>query len=375
LQRKFCIRFREHIFYELMPAAITIWKRYIINSPYNYFLTPIVRLRGIKTSVFDGAASRQLAILRIALISNTASQNCLQWFLMKKRALIFSFLALDLLVAIGLVTWYFWPRPATFDGERAYQDVVAQVGFGARIPGSQAHASAIEYIQRELSVAGWESHVETQEISGQTAQNIVATRSSKAPTLLLGAHYDSRLYADNDPDPANHSVPVPGANDGASGVAVLLELARSLPKDSIPVWLVFFDIEDNGRIEGWDWILGSRAFAGSLTAQPKAVVVVDMIGDAGLNIFMEKNSDAEYTRQIWATAKRLGYESAFIPATKYRVLDDHVPFIEKGLRAVDLIDLDYPYWHTLQDTADKVSAKSLQMVGETLLVWIRNFEP
>jgi glutaminyl-peptide cyclotransferase len=71
----------------------------------------------------------------------------------------------------------------------------------------------------------------------------------------------------------------------------------------------------------------------------------------------------------------LGYESAFIPATKYRVLDDHVPFIEKGLRAVDLIDLDYPYWHTLQDTPDKVSAKSLQMVGETLLVWIKNFEP
>jgi glutaminyl-peptide cyclotransferase len=249
------------------------------------------------------------------------------------------------------------------------------VDFGPRIPGSQAHASAVEYIQRELAAAGWKSHVETQEIDGHTARNIVATRSKKSPTLLLGAHYDSRLYADKDPDPANHTLPVPGANDGASGVAVLLELARSLPKDSVPVWLVFFDIEDNGRIEGWDWILGSRAFAGSLTAQPKAVVVVDMIGDADLNIHMEKYSDAEYTRQIWATAKTLGYESAFIPATKYRVLDDHVPFIEKGLRAVDLIDLDYPYWHTLQDTPDKVSAKSLQMVGETLLVWIKNFEP
>jgi hypothetical protein len=151
-------------------------------------------------------------------------------------------------------------------------------------------------------------------------------------------------------------------------------LARALPKDSAPVWLVFFDAEDNGRIEGWDWILGSRAYARSLVTQPKVVVVVDMIGDADLNIYMERNSDAEFTRQIWDAAKRLGYESVFIPDYKYRVLDDHVPFIEKGLRAVDIIDLDYPHWHTVADTADKVSAHSLQIVGETLLEWLKGFK-
>ncbi len=292
------------------------------------------------------------------------------------RALIFALLCFDLLLAIAGVAWYFWPRPAPgFDGERAYRDVIAQVGFGARVPGSQAHEQTINYIQRELAKAGWKSSVQQAEINGHTAKNIVAKRQDEPPVIILGAHYDSRLYADNDPDPQNRAKPVPGANDGASGVAVLLELARTLPKNSAPVWLVFFDLEDNGRIEGWDWILGSRAFAEQLAVSPQVVVIVDMIGDADLNIFMEKNSDDGFTRQIWQTAKGLGYESAFIPEYKHRILDDHVPFIEKGLRAVDIIDIDYPYYHTLQDTPDKVSTQSLKIVGDTLLAWIATFAP
>lgn len=276
-------------------------------------------------------------------------------------------------------TWFIWtksnPQPAPrFDGERALKDVAAQVAFGPRIPASEAHEKAIKYIQSELATAGWQSSVEIAQFGGQTALNILATRSKETPALILGAHYDSRLYADNDPNPVNHIVPVPGANDGASGAAVLLELARSLPTDSIPTALLFIDIEDNGRIPGWAWILGSRAFATNLPiAPPQAVVIVDMIGDADLNIYMEKNSDVELTRQIWKTAKSLGYEQAFIPEYKFQVLDDHVPFIEKGIRAVDIIDLDYPYWHTIQDSPDKVSAASLQIVGDTLLTWVRDY--
>lgn len=297
---------------------------------------------------------------------------------MKNRRLILFLIVFDVLIALGALYWYAWiqahPQPAPrFDGERALKDVSAQVDFGPRIPASDAHDKAVKYIQAELTAAGWQSSVVTQQFGGQTALNILATRSPKAPVLLLGAHYDSRLYADNDLNPANHTIPVPGANDGASGVAVLLELARTLPADSTPTALLFIDIEDNGRIPGWDWILGSRAFAANMTIQPKAVVIVDMIGDADLNIYMEQNSDAELTQQIWKTAKTLGYETAFIPVEKYRVEDDHLPFIEKGIRSVDLIDLDYPYWHTLQDTTDKVSAASLQKVGETLLAWIRNY--
>jgi len=184
------------------------------------------------------------------------------------------------------------------------------------------------------------------------------------------AHYDSRLVADNDPDRNNHLLPVPGANDGASGVAILLELSKVIPEDSIPIGLVFFDAEDNGRIPGWDWILGSRAFVANLKYKPRAVVLVDMVGDSNLDIYMEMNSDPELNRQIWEVARALGYEKSFIPEYKHRIIDDHVPFIEAGIPAIDIIDIDYPYWHTTLDTVDKVSPESLNQVGNTLLQWI-----
>lgn len=299
---------------------------------------------------------------------------------MRKKILLLSAILL-LLGAAAL--WAAWPRPKTakaeFDGQRAYQDVARQVEFGPRIPGSEGHARVIAYIQSELKAAGWQSEVVSDEFKGQAVKNIRAWRVEAEPVLLLGAHYDTRIYADNDPNPKNHAQPVPGGNDGASGVAVLLELARVLPavvehlETPVPVELVFFDAEDNGRIEGWDWILGSSAYAASMQARPKAVVIVDMIGDADLNIFMEHNSDPELTRQIWGVAERLGYEQFFIPEYKYRVLDDHIPFLAKGLKAVDIIDLDYPYWHTIADTPDKVSAQSLEMVGKTLLAWLAEY--
>jgi len=181
------------------------------------------------------------------------------------------------------------------------------------------------------------------------------------------------MYADQDPTPGMQAEPVPGANDVASGVAVLLELARTLPEDSAPTWLVFFDAEDNGHIEGWDWILGSRAFAEEIDIAPRAVVIVDMIGDADLNIHLEKNSDKEIRAEIWSAAESLGYADKFINQEKWNMLDDHTPFLEKGIPAVDIIDFDYPYWHTTQDTPDKVSAESLKAVGDTLLLWIAKY--
>jgi hypothetical protein len=313
---------------------------------------------------------------------------------MKNKRLIFISLGFDLLVLIGILGWFAWsqqqpvatstaaaaatalPTPTgIFDAGRALNDVKAQVDFGPRIPDSPAHQQVIEYIKLELKNAGWTGTVLQQEINGHTAYNILATRSSADPVFLLGAHYDSRIYADNDPIATNHTQAVPAANDGASGVAVLLGIARSLPTESAPTALLFIDIEDNGRIPGWDWIQGSKAFAATTKLEPKAVVILDMIGDADLNIFMEKNSDTELTNQIWKTAKTLGYASSFISNYKYQVLDDHMPFIERGFRAVDIIDLDYPYWHTIQDTPDKVSAASLQKVGDTMLAWIRDYGP
>jgi len=260
--------------------------------------------------------------------------------------------------------------PVFFDGERAYADVQTQVAFGARIVGSEGHVKVREWMRGELVEADWQVEVQESEALGHPIKNIVAKRSNENPQIIVGAHYDTRIYADHDPNPDNLLTPVPGANDSASGVAVLLELARTLPEDTVNVWLVFFDAEDNGRIEGWDWILGSREFVKNNALQPRAVVIVDMIGDADLNIYKEQNSTPELTDEIWAVAKELGYENFFIPEYKHSMIDDHRPFLDAGIPAVDIIDYDYPYWHTAEDTPDKVSAASLEIVGKTLWTWI-----
>ena len=295
---------------------------------------------------------------------------------MKNRSIAIYLTVIGLLftAAIGWYTFAFLtqpePAPATFDGQHAYADVQTQVAFGPRIPGSDGHAKVQEWMREELVKAGWQVEIQESVALGHPIHNIVAKRGDESPQILLGAHYDTRMFADNDPDPANHTLPVPGANDGASGVAVLLELARVLPEDGVSVWLVFFDAEDNGRIDGWDWILGSTEFVKNNPVQPRAVVIVDMIGDADLNIYKEKNSNADLTNEIWSVAKNLGNDTVFIPEYKFSMLDDHTPFLRAGIPAIDIIDFDYPYWHTLQDTPDKVSAESLQAVGETLQVWI-----
>lgn len=260
---------------------------------------------------------------------------------------------------------------STFNGARALEDVAYQMSLGPRLPGSDAHKKTVNWIADSLQEAGWEVEVQDAEMLGHPIQNVIAKRGSGQPWILLGAHYDSRLVADQDPDPAARELPVPGANDGASGVAVLLELARVLPADfDGQIWLVFFDAEDNGTIEGWDWILGSRVFADALTSEPDKVVVVDMIGDADLNIYLEANSDAALAAEIWQQAAALGHADFFINTVKYSMLDDHSPFLGRGIPAVDIIDFDYPYWHTRADMLDKISADSLQAVGETILAWL-----
>lgn len=265
------------------------------------------------------------------------------------------------------------PKPVQgFDPQRAYQNVVSQVAFGPRLPGSEAHQRTIDWISSELRLSGWQVEIQSTTRLGHPIRNVVAKRGSGTPWVILGAHFDSRLVADRDPDPTKRSQPVPGANDGASGVAVLLELARVMPTNlDKQVWLVFFDAEDQGSLPGWDWILGSRAFAESLTTKPDAVVVLDMIGDANLNIYQEISSNLALTQSIWDAAARLGYQDYFIPMRKFNIIDDHVPFLEAGIKAADIIDIEYTYWHTTMDTPDKVSPQSLKMVGETMLEWLQ----
>ncbi len=294
---------------------------------------------------------------------------------MTKRRTALYLIVIGFLLAI-VAAWYavsFWSvatAPVEFDGARALADVQTQVAFGPRTPGSQGHAKVQAWMRAELESAGWIVEIQSSQMLGHPVENIIAKRNNKPPEIILGAHYDSRFFADNDPNPALRTQPVPGANDGASGVAILLGLAHSLPKDGVSTWLVFFDSEDNGRIPGWDWILGSRAFVKQNPVTPRAVVVVDMVGDADLNLYLEQNSNAALRAEIWNVAAKLGYGKQFIPTPKFSMEDDHTPFLEAGIPAVDIIDFDYPYWHTTQDTPDKVSAKSLKAVGDTLLAWI-----
>ncbi len=260
--------------------------------------------------------------------------------------------------------------PTTFDGARAYADVQAQVAFGPRIPGTEAHAQEVAWIRQQLQAAGWQVEIQQAQLMGHPIEDIRAYRSAAAPRYILGAHYDSRIYADQDPDPSKQTQPVPGADDGASGVAVLLELARTLPQNGVPVWLVFFDAEDNGKIPGWDWLLGSRAFVAGIKVHPQGMILLDMVGQNNLSIPMEGNSDETLRKEIWNKAASLGYGNVFIPRVKYTIEDDHLPFVQAGIPAVDIIDIDYPYWHTTSDLPQYVSPRSLQIVGEVVSGWL-----
>jgi Zn-dependent M28 family amino/carboxypeptidase len=258
-------------------------------------------------------------------------------------------------------------EPLVFDGQAAYEHVQAQCDLGFRPTGSEAGWATGDYIIAQLEAQGW--MVETEEFTyHDTPVRNVIGRAGEGPVIILGAHYDTRSSADQE-DP---NVPVMGANDGASGVAVLLELARTFDQEKLQnqIWLAFFDAEDNGQLDGWEWCVGSSYMADHLEITPEAVVVVDMVGDADQQIFLERNSDPALQAQLWEIAAALGYTDAFISEPRWAMYDDHVPFARRGIPAVDIIDFDYPYWHTTHDTPDKVSAESLERVGRVLETWL-----
>jgi len=262
-----------------------------------------------------------------------------------------------------------------FDENESYEYVHYQMNLGARIPKSQAHKAIENWLEDTLYDNGWDVSVDKATVMDHELKNIIGKWGKGEEWIILGAHYDNRIFADNDPIASNHYLPVPGANDGASGVAVLLELSKVIPKlidnQRKTIWLVFFDLEDDGNIAGYDWIMGSRHFVENLNKFPDKVVIIDMIGDRDLNIYKEFNSNQYLTNNIWNIADELGYKDYFIPELKYHILDDHIPFIEKGIQAIDIIDFDYPYWHTIHDTTDKIAPESLNIVGDVLLNWLQ----
>ena len=260
----------------------------------------------------------------------------------------------------------------SFSGESALLFIEEQMSFGPRIPGSEGHKNERQWIQQSLKEFGWDVETQTSEYKGVPIYNFTASRPAQldAERILIGAHYDTRILADNSAGVIDQGKPVMGANDGASGVAVLMELARVLPKyNHLDINLVFFDAEDNGDIEGREWIVGSTHYAADLTEMPNIVVIIDMIGDSQQEIFFEKYSDEKLREEIWEVASQKGINS-FIHEEKSHIYDDHIPFLRLGIPSVLLIDFDYPYWHTTEDTLDKVSATSLENVGQVLQDWL-----
>jgi len=259
---------------------------------------------------------------------------------------------------------------ADVNGEDALDYIQTQVNFGFRIPGTQASKDTADFIYNHLKSEGW--MVSYQEFSKNNIpmQNIIAKNSRFDPQILLGTHFDTRRYSDQESEDFRQATPVVGANDGASGTALLLELSRCLVKLELPIGLVFFDGEDQGKIDGREWSVGSKYFVEHLDYRPDKVVIIDMIADEELNIYREINSTKFLCDEIWLVAENKGYQPHFIDEEKYSLIDDHVPFLEKGIPACLVIDFDYAYWHTNQDTLEHVSPGSLEIVGDVILTWI-----
>ena len=276
-----------------------------------------------------------------------------------------------------------------FNGNRAYQHILDQCNFGPRNPGSIGHqqfANFLEdYLQRNSMKVIIQDFNYLEHITGveRTGKNLIAQFNLESKErLLIGAHWDTRAVADEDPNPDNRSIPILGANDGASGTAVLMELAKIFSNNppTIGIDLVFFDAEDVG-ISGQPttYAMGSEYFSKNLPIKkPNSAIIVDMVGDKYLKIPIERFSfqvNPEMVKEIWNLADDLGL-SAFEYRVGYEIYDDHVPLWENAqIPAIDIIDFDYPnlfynYWHTQNDVPENCSPQSLQQVGTLLLNYI-----
>jgi glutaminyl-peptide cyclotransferase len=276
-------------------------------------------------------------------------------------------------------------RPREFNGTAAFEYIRTQVGFGPRIPETPPHqrmASWLDSLLRQRAdtvvVQSW-NHITAR---GDTLrlQNFIARfRPAAEKRLLYLAHWDSRPVSDS-PRSRDSTQPVLGANDGGSGVALLLGVADVLKRapPTIGVDLLFVDGEDYGDFtkDSADVLMGSRYYGAHQASGPRPLyaVLFDLIADKDLQIYQEGNSlvgAPEVVDLVWDTAKDLGYSGYFVASPRHTLIDDHLELQKVGIRAIDVVDFDYPSWHTPDDTIDKVSAASLQIVGDVAVDLIR----
>ncbi len=291
-----------------------------------------------------------------------------------------------------------------FDADSAYACIVAQCGFGPRVPGSEAHKRCGEYIVSRFQAIGLavvEQRMNLTAYDGTVLEclNVFASSDTAAKRrILITAHWDSRPWADNDPDEGNRRKPVPAANDGASGVAVMMELARAVAeqKPAAGVDFACFDAEDYG-VAQWDeagypgdmsssWCLGSQYFATNPPYEgysPLFAVNLDMVGGKGAYFYQEgysANMASSVVEKVWTAAEKAGCGSVFPRQPGGYVTDDHLPLMRlAGIPAADIIPYypNYassfgPTWHSLADTPDNIDRNTLKAVGQTMLQLIYN---
>lgn len=283
-----------------------------------------------------------------------------------------------------------------FNADSALEFVRKQIAFGPRVPNTEAHARCAAWLTAEFKrftpeVIVQKGQVYAYDKTKLNFSNIIAVFNPEAQgRILLCAHWDSRPYADHDPDPANRRKPVEGANDGASGVGVLLEIARqlSLKSPQTGVDIVLFDVEDYGPHQettvehsNEQWGLGSQYWSKNPHKpgySAKYGILLDMVGAANATFLMEGISmeyASDIVNKVWSTASRIGYSTWFPFENGGYITDDHL-FVNKiaGIPTIDIIHQDkntssgfYPYWHTVGDTFDKIDKFTLKAVGQTVL--------
>jgi len=267
-----------------------------------------------------------------------------------------------------------------FNGSAAYNYAKAQVDFGPRVPGTPAAQKAGDWIIRQMRARA--DTVIVQSFTYTTAdgkklplRNILARfRPNLSSRVLYITHWDSRPISESAATDSEKKIPVPGANDGASGAGMFVALGDVLKRTppNVGVDLLFTDGEDYGQFgpPEVDVLIGSKYFATHLPTpgyKPLYGVLWDMIGDKDLRIPYEMNSfqqAPEVVSRVWQTAADLGYGDVFVQESGGLITDDHIPLLNVGIHVIDVIDLTYPPHHTPQDTMDKISAKSLAMVGD-----------
>ncbi|MCD4697537.1 MAG: M28 family peptidase [Bacteroidales bacterium] len=287
-----------------------------------------------------------------------------------------------------------------FNADSAYFYIWSQVDFGPRVPNTEAHAKCATYLFNKLSQftdTALVQNFKTRAFDGTVlnGKNIIGSFSpEKNNRILLCAHWDSRPFADHDKNPENHNTPIDGANDGASGVGVLLEIARHLSQQTsrIGVDIIFFDTEDYGppkdnQRQGTDnfWALGSQHWSKNphkYDYYAKYGILLDMVGAKDAGFYMEGYSllyASHVLKKVWNTAHRLNFQAYFIFEQLGYIDDDHKPINETlKIPTIDIIHLDqessnntfFEHWHTIDDTMDKIDKNTLKVVGQTLLTVI-----